>query len=122
MANTAPAGTDNMVATNEDTAYAFTTADFGFSDPVDGNALAAVKISTLPAAGTLKYNGTAITAAQVTAGFEVSAADITAGKLTFEPAANANGSGYASFTFQVRDDGTTANGGVDLDQTPNTMT
>ena len=31
------------------------------------------------------------------------------------PAANANGAGYASFTFQVRDDGGTANGGVDLD-------
>ena len=30
--------------------------------------------------------------------------------------------GYASFTFQVQDDGGTANGGVDLDQSPNTMT
>ena len=33
----------------------------------------------------------------------------------FTPAANANGAGYASFTFQVQDDGGTANGGVDLD-------
>src|SRR5258706_331282 len=29
---------------------------FGFSDPVEGNALAAVKISTLPVSGLLKYN------------------------------------------------------------------
>ena len=36
--------------------------------------------------------------------------------------ANANGAGYASFTFQVQDDGGIANGGVDLDQSPNTMT
>ena len=36
--------------------------------------------------------------------------------------ANANGTAYASFTFQVQDDGGTANGGVDLDPTPNTMT
>ena len=36
--------------------------------------------------------------------------------------ANANGAGYASFTFQVQDDGGTANGGVDLDQSANTMT
>ena len=47
----------------------------------------------------------------------MSAADIAAGKLVFTPAANANGAGYASFTFQVQDDGGTANGGVDLDPT-----
>jgi large repetitive protein len=40
----------------------------------------------------------------------------------FTPAANANGAGYASFTFQVRDDGGTLNAGVDLDPTPNTIT
>ena len=40
----------------------------------------------------------------------------------FVPAANASGAGYASFTFQVRDNGGTANGGVDLDQSPNTIT
>ena len=38
------------------------------------------------------------------------------------PAANANGTPYTTFTFQVQDDGGTANGGVDLDQSPNTMT
>ena len=36
--------------------------------------------------------------------------------------ANANGAGYASFTFQVRDNGGTANGGVDLDPSRNTIT
>ena len=38
------------------------------------------------------------------------------------PGGNATGSPYASFTFQVQDDGGTANGGVDLDPTPKTMT
>ena len=38
------------------------------------------------------------------------------------PDANENGAPYATFTFQVRDDGGTANSGVDLDPTPNTMT
>ena len=42
--------------------------------------------------------------------------------MIFAPAANANGPGYASFTFQVQDDGGTANGGVNLDQSPNTIT
>jgi len=42
--------------------------------------------------------------------------------LKFTPGANGNGAGYASFTFQVQDDGGTANGGVDLDPTPRIMT
>ena len=35
--------------------------------------------------------------------------------------ANGNGSTYANFTFQVKDDGGTANNGVDVDPTPNTI-
>ena len=42
--------------------------------------------------------------------------------MRFIPAANANGLPYASFAFQVQDDGGTANGGVDLDPIPNTLT
>ncbi|NCA83152.1 MAG: hypothetical protein EOM72_10485 [Opitutae bacterium] len=42
--------------------------------------------------------------------------------LTFTPAADGHGSPYASFTFQVQDNGGTADGGVDLDPTPKTMT
>ena len=40
----------------------------------------------------------------------------------FTPAANANRSSCTTFTFQVQDDGGTANGGVNLDQSPNTIT
>ncbi|MDI2146167.1 hypothetical protein KBJ94_29400, partial [Pseudomonas sp. ITA] len=43
------------------------------------------------------------------------------GQLTFTPLTNRNGSGIGSFTFQVRDDGGTANGGMDTDPTPNTF-
>ena len=39
----------------------------------------------------------------------------------FTPVADASGAGYASFTFQVQDDGGIANGGVDLDQSTKTM-
>ena len=52
----------------------------------------------------------------MTAGQFVPVADISGGMLKFTPAANANGAGYAIFTFQVQDDGGTANGGVDLDR------
>ena len=74
------------------------TTDFGFND-TDGNALNRVKITTLPAAGTVKLNGTA-----VVAGDYITKADLHANKLTFDPATNASGVGYASFTFQVEDD------------------
>jgi hypothetical protein len=52
----------------------------------------------------------------------VSAVNIGAGILKFTPATNGNGAGYAAFTFQVHDDGGTANGGVDLDPTAHTIT
>jgi hypothetical protein len=117
--NDAPAGTDKTVTTPEDTPYTFAGADFGFSDATDSpaNNLTAVKITALPAAGSLRLSGVAVTAGQT-----ISAANIAAGNLKFTPAANASGAGYASFTFLVQDDGGTANGGVDLDQTPNTIT
>src|SRR5207249_12070251 len=58
----------------------------------------------------------------VAAGDYVSTADIDAGKLKYTPAANGNGTPYTTFTFQVRDNGGAANGGVDLDQSANTLT
>ena len=58
----------------------------------------------------------------VTAGQYVSAANITSGLLTFNPGAIISGINIASFTFQVQDNGGTANGGVDLDQSPNAIT
>ena len=117
--NDAPVGTNMTVTTLEDTIYTFTAADFGFTDPSDSpvNALLNVKITTIPGAGALELSGVAVTAGQF-----VSVANITAGNLTFTPVANANGAGYASFTFQVQDDGGTANSGVDLDTAARTMT
>jgi hypothetical protein len=117
--NDAPAGTNKTLSTAEDTAYTLKTADFGFTDPNDtpANTLLAVKITTLPTAGTLKLNGVAVTAGQF-----IPATDIAANKLTFTPAANANGANYAQLSFQVQDNGGTANGGVNLDPSPNTLT
>src|SRR5262249_46342341 len=104
----APAGANNTVTTLEDQPYTSKTADFGFSDANDSppHNFLAVKITTLPSAGSLADNGVAVTAGQF-----VSATDIAAGNFVFTPAANGNGSPYTSFTFQVQDDGGTANGG-----------
>ena len=117
--NDAPAGADGTVTTDEDTAYVFSTKDFGFSDPNDSpaNNLSAVRIDAIPLAGALLLSGAA-----VQGGDTIAVADIVAGHLTFQPDADANGNGYATFTFQVQDDGGTANGGVDLDPSANTIT
>lgn len=117
--NDAPAGTDATADIKEDQAYTFQTSDFGLSDLSDTvpNALKAVTIVSLPGAGTLTFNGDAVTADQV-----VSAEDIVAGKLVFTPAADANGSTYASFDFKVQDDGGTDNGGQDTAASANTFT
>ena len=50
----------------------------------------------------------------MTAGASVTVTDLNANKLTFDPAADANGAAYTSFTFQVADDGGTVDGEVDL--------
>ena len=117
--NHAPSGADNTVTTLENLGYTFSASDFGFSDLNDSpaNSLNAVRITTLPGVGTLTNNG-----APVNAGDFVSTSDVAQGQLVFTPAANGSGTGYASFTFQVQDTGGTANGGVDTDPTPNTIT
>ncbi|MET0274136.1 MAG: cadherin-like domain-containing protein, partial [Phenylobacterium sp.] len=104
------------ITINEDAPRTLTAADFGFSD-VDGGSMAAVKITTTPGAGSLTYNGAAVSSDAL-----ISVADLGLGKLIYTPAANANGAGYASFTFRVQDDGGTGNHGLDLDTTPNTLT
>ena len=85
--------TPNTVTGTEDTQFTFAGGDFTFTD-VESDALTRVEITTLPAAGTLKLSGSAVTALD-----KITVADI--GNLTFDPAANANGSPYTTFTFKV---------------------
>ena len=96
--NTAPTAADNTVTTAEDRAYTFTADDFGFMDADAGAALASVKIVTVPAAGILALDGTAVTANGV-----VTMAQIDGNMLTFTPARDAHGVAYTTFTFTVND-------------------
>ncbi|MBX3423492.1 MAG: VCBS domain-containing protein [Pirellulaceae bacterium] len=122
--NDAPSGSDNTINLTEtpdvpSTGYAFTAADFGFTDPNDSpaNVLDAVRITTLATSGQIRLSGVPVTVGQV-----ISVADINLGNLEFFAATNVFGAAVSSFTFQVIDDGGTANGGVDEDPTPNTIT
>ena len=55
-------------------------------------------ITAVESAGDLELDGTDVTAGQV-----VARTEIDAGKLIFAPAANAHGTGYATFKFKVND-------------------
>lgn len=102
--NDAPDGTDKEIIMLEDVPRVLTVADFGFSDPDDGDALSGVVIDTLPILGNLTLNNVA-----VTAGDAITLAQIQSGDLVFNPATDGNGEPYASFDFKVQD----SNGGTD---------
>lgn len=114
--NDAPSGTDKVITINEDTSHLFSAADFGFTDQFDNpnNIFISVLVS-LPSAGSLTFGGTPLPGSTT-----ILAASLTT--LQYIPPLNASGSSTATFTFQVKDDGLTANGGVDLDPTPNIIT
>ena len=96
--NTAPTADDNTVTTGEDRPYTFTADDFGFDDADASDTLASVTIVTVPAAGTLALDGTAVMADDV-----VTTAQIDGDMLTFTPARDAHGDPYTTFTFTVND-------------------
>ena len=98
--NAAPTGSDKTVTLAEDGSYTFKAADFGFADTDSGDALASVKVVTLPGPGkgSLALDGTA-----VTANGSVTKAALDDGDLVYMPPADANGSAFASFTFKVSD-------------------
>lgn len=115
--NSAPSGASNTISLNENAFHDFAANEFGFTDSADTppNALSAVRISSLPSSGALTLSGGAVSVGQ-----EVGVGQIS--NLRFTPAAHGNGATYANFTFQVKDDGGTQEGGVDLDPTPRTIT
>ena len=101
--NDAPTASAKTVSTDEDTAYTFKGADFGFTSVKSGATLNHMKITALPGAdkGTLSVGGTAITG--VTTPRQVTKTGLDAGNLTYTPPANANGAAFATFAFKVND-------------------
>jgi len=94
--NDAPTATNATIAVTEDIAYTLHASDFGTYHDEEGNALASIRIDSLPENGTLYLNGHA-----VSAGAEISVADLNAGKLTFTPKGNSDFD--ETFTFSVSD-------------------
>ena len=88
-----PTSANSSVTTNEDTDYTFQTSDFSFSD-ADSDTFAGIQVVTLPAAGTLTCNSTAVIAGS-------DCGDVTT--LVFTPNADEAGDPYTTFTFKVKD-------------------
>ncbi|MEX2285893.1 MAG: tandem-95 repeat protein, partial [Planctomycetaceae bacterium] len=91
--NDAPFASAGSLSINEDATGVITLAG---TDPDSGDAVDSFRIDTLPANGTLLLNGVA-----VGANATVTQAQIDSGSLTFQPAANWNGS--TSFSFSSYD-------------------
>ncbi|MFY0690270.1 MAG: tandem-95 repeat protein, partial [Cyclobacteriaceae bacterium] len=104
--NDTPEASDATVSTTEDTPVNIATSGFGYTDP-DGDALDHVTIASLPASGTLfldaNGDGKLDAGEEISAGDEISKADLDAGQLYFVPDSNESGTSYASFDFNVND-------------------
>jgi hypothetical protein len=90
-----PAGEDATISVNASWPYYFSMANFSIMDP-DGDDLEAIRITSLPATGTLNYDGNPVTAGQ-----EIAASDL--GLLQYVPEAGTTGTAIASFDFQASD-------------------
>jgi len=94
--NHAPTSASAAVSMAKSTVRTFTSADIPFADADTGDALGAIKVTSLPVQGVLKLNGTPITTVPSAA---ILAASI--GTLTYTPVASYLGAD--SFNYQVRD-------------------
>ena len=96
---------DLVINVNEDEKHVFTETEFNFQHATQS--FASVIITGLPTAGTLVYNGTAVTKGQVIAVTDLS-------KLTYQAAENEFGSNYTTFKYKVIGDGTSSNTSIEF--------
>ena len=114
--NDAPTAANKTFNLSNATPVALTQADFSFADAIDHDAFEAVIITSLPTTGKLTLNGVA-----VTVGAEISAAELAAGQLAFEPSQTTSGS--FDVGFKVRDTGgLVGTGAANTSATPNYLT
>ncbi|GAB4331302.1 MAG: hypothetical protein OHK0038_06080 [Flammeovirgaceae bacterium] len=100
--NDAPTADNQSIELIENNSYTFTLSDFndGFSD-VDGHEFESILITSLPAVGTLYFNGIALESGDLPK--EVLPSDFTSNYLVFTPLPDEYGTPYTSFSFRVKD-------------------
>ncbi|MDH4651395.1 MULTISPECIES: S-layer family protein [unclassified Pseudomonas] len=102
VSNTAPTSTDNSVTTLEDVAVMLDVNAFGSYSDLENSPLAAVRITALPAAGSLQYYDGS-TWVEVIQDQVISRTDLDADRLRYIPDQDGNGEAYASIGFEVSD-------------------
>ena len=108
--NDAPHGTDSTVTVAMNGSRSFSRGDFGYGDaPGEGDGFVSVLLN-VPSDGTLTVAG-----AVVSAPVEVGVGQLDAGEVVYRPFSGNAGNPYATLRFQVRDNGGTADAGIDLD-------
>ena len=95
--NNPPTASDKSITITEDANFTFGDKDFNYSDS-DTDAMASIKITTLPTAGSLQLSGTDVALNAV-----IAKSDISSGNLKFVPKENGNGTPYSTFQFSVND-------------------
>jgi hypothetical protein len=95
LAQTPPTSTNFSISVSEDDSYAFTAGEFDFQDS-DGDPFIAIRVETLPAEGSLTYNGSAFPVP-----FQINQADIPL--LVYQPAPDEFGINYSSWDYSVFD-------------------
>lgn len=89
-----PVGANGSVDMLVNNSYSFNTTDFYFQSP-DNAAFDGIRIESLPANGSITYNGDAVASGQDCPQLPL---------LVFSPENNTQGAPYASFDFKVKDD------------------
>jgi VCBS repeat-containing protein len=90
----APVSTNDRISVTVGDVQTLTLGDFGDYHDVEGAALAAVKITSLPDSGTLEYSADGSAWSAVTVNQEISSADITAGHLRITGGSTASAIGF----------------------------
>ncbi|MBV5304912.1 MAG: tandem-95 repeat protein, partial [Chlorobium sp.] len=103
LSNGAPTSSNDALTMQQSTARLLNLTDFGNYADAEGTPLAKVKITSLETAGSLEYKNASNSWVAVTAYQEITATDITAGKLRFTPTGTATGEPYTTIGFQVSD-------------------
>ena len=100
---------DNSITIDYAATHVFTTANFTtettpvYADP-EGNPAAQLKITSLPATGTLKFNGVAVTVNDIVA-MTGTAPTVASGALTYEADPGTTTAYADTFNFEIADSG-----------------
>ncbi|MCE1202948.1 MAG: fibronectin type III domain-containing protein [Bacteroidia bacterium] len=88
-----PVGQNSSISIPVNTSHTFSSSNFPFSSPV-GNTFAGIRLTSLPAAGSLMSGGNPVAVNDLIANVN---------QLVFTPAAGASGTPYTTFQFRLHD-------------------